>query len=118
MTNVQNKLPQTVTNLRQYRKQKNMEKKEIINQIKTLIKKKFDGEVSITELSIENTDRFFIDIFDDMFSRACFFYTDNIEVNYFIEDDDYRHPIDTQEDDYEKLSIEDLIFLAETIAMF
>ena len=50
-----------------------MEKNEIIGQIKTLIKKKFDGEVSITELSIENTDRFFIEKFDDMFSRACFF---------------------------------------------
>ena len=93
-----------------------MEKEEIIRQIKNLIKKKFDDEVSITELSIENTDRFFIDKDDDMFSRACFFNADNIQINYFI--DDYRHPIETLEDDYEKLSIEDLIFLAETIALF
>ena len=92
-----------------------MEKNEIICQIKNLIKKKFDGEVTITELSIENTDRFFIDNSDDIFSRACFFNNDNIEVNYYI--DDYQHPIETLEDDYEKLSIEDLIFLAETIAM-
>ena len=45
-----------------------------------------------------------------------FFYTDNIEVNYFLIE--YEHPVETLEDDYEKLSIEDLIFLAETIAMF
>ena len=51
-----------------------------------------------------------------MFSRACFFNADNVEVNYFI--DDYQHPIETLEDDYEKLSIEDLLFLAETIALF
>jgi len=93
-----------------------VEKNEIIVQVKNLIKRKFDDEVSITELSIENTDRFFINTLDDMFSRACFFNVDNIEVNYFI--DDYQHPIETLEDDYEKLSIEDLIFLAETIAMF
>ena len=96
-----------------------MEKKEIIVQIKNLIKKKFDDEVSITELSMENTDRFFIDRPDEiMFSRACFFNSDNIQVNYFIKDDDYQHPVETLEDDYEKLSIEDLIFLAERIAMF
>jgi len=94
-----------------------MKKNEIIVQVKNLIKKKFDEEVSITELSMENTDRFFIDRPDNtMFSRACFFNADNIQVNYFI--DDYRHPIETLEDDYEKLSIEDLLFLAERIAMF
>jgi len=93
-----------------------MEKNKIIVQIKKLIKKKFDDEVSITELSIENTDRFFIDKLDDMFSRACFFNADNVRVNYFI--DDYLHPIETLEADYEQLSIEDLIFLAETIAIF
>ena len=94
-----------------------MEKNEIIIQIKNLIEKKFNDEVSITELSIENSDRFFIDRPDNtMFSRACFFNTDNIQVNYFTKE--YSHPIETLEDDYEKLSIEDLIFLAETIAMF
>jgi hypothetical protein len=93
-----------------------MEKNEIIVQIKNLIKKKFDDEVSITELSMENSDRFFIDKLDDTFSRACFFNVDGVQVNYFI--DDSLHPIETLEDNYEKLSIEDLIFLAERIALF
>jgi hypothetical protein len=94
-----------------------MEKNEIINQIKNLIKKKFDDEVSLTELLMENSDRFFIERPDNtMFSRACFFNTDNITVNYFI--DDVLHPVETLEDDYEKLSIEDLLFLAEKIALF
>jgi len=94
-----------------------MEKNEIISQIKNLIKKKFDDEVSITDLVMENSDRFFIEKPDNTtFSRACFFNTDTIIVNYFI--DDVNHPIETLEDNYEKLSIEDLIFLAEKIALF
>jgi hypothetical protein len=94
-----------------------MEKNEVITQIKNLIKKKFDGEVTITELSLENTDRFFIDEPDGtMFSRACFFNADNIEVNYYAEGN--TQPLETLDADYEKLSMDDLIFLAETIAMF
>jgi len=94
-----------------------VEKNEIIVQIKNLIREKFDDEVTITDLSMENTDRFFIDGSDDeMFARACFFNVDNIQINYFIGEN--RHPIETLEDDYEKLSIEDLIFLAERIALF